>query len=156
MRLWIGLAVLVSAGAVLAQAKSEPVFMPASDLKWVEMGPDAKGVMLAPIHGDYKTGPYATFAKLPAGDKHPLHTHPSVTKLVVVSGTFMIGPKGGPEKAFGPGSYAMVPANWEHTSACAAGAPCVIYQEGDGKFDVIPVGAPPAAAGAKKPAPAKK
>jgi anti-sigma factor ChrR (cupin superfamily) len=145
MKIWIGAALLLAGGVVLAQAmKAEPVFTPAGDMKWVDM-PDAKGVQTASVSGDWKTGPYTMFAKLPAGDKHPLHTHSSMTKLAVITGTFMIGPKGGPEKAFPPGSYAMVPAGWEHTSGCSAAGPCLIFQEGDGKFDFKPIGAPPPA-----------
>jgi hypothetical protein len=35
--------------------------------------------------------------------------------------------------------YFFVPANMKHSSSCAPGAPCVLFQEGPGKFDVKPV-----------------
>lgn len=85
-------------------------------------------------------GAYTAFAKLPAGQMHPLHTHTSDIKCVVVSGTFILGPEGGPEKKLGPGSYFFVPGGMKHTSGCAEGAPCVLFQEGPGKFDMKSVG----------------
>jgi hypothetical protein len=33
----------------------------------------------------------------------------------------------------------MMPANWVHVSGCRAGADCVFYQDGRGRFDFKPV-----------------
>ena len=140
---------IAGVGAVWA-AKKEIVLVPADELKWVEMGPppgmkemkDApKGepVQVAVVSGDPMKGAYSAFVKLPAGQPHPLHTHSSDVKSVVLSGTFTVTPEGGVEKKIGPGGYFFVPANMKHSSSCAPGAPCVLYQEGPGKFDVKPV-----------------
>lgn len=45
----------------------------------------------------------------------------------------------GSEKALGPERYFVVPAKMKHTSSCAAGAPCVLFQAESGKFDMKPV-----------------
>jgi quercetin dioxygenase-like cupin family protein len=144
--MFVGVAAFGIAGVAWA-AKKEPVMVTPEELKWVDV-PESGGVQVASVSGDVFKGAYSAFAKIPAGQKHPLHTHTSETKLVVVSGTFLIGPEGGPEKKMGPGSYAVIPGGMKHTSSCAEGAPCLLFQEGPGKFDMKPVG--------EKPAPAKK
>ncbi len=151
---WIvaGVALSASIGVAWA-AKKEIVLMPSEDLKWVEMPPppgmkDApKGdtVQIAVVSGDPMKGAYGAFVKLSAGQVHPLHTHSSDVKAVVLSGTFIVTPEGGVEKKIGPGGYFFVPAKTKHSSSCAAGAPCVMFQEGPGKFDVKPVMEKPAA-----------
>ena len=96
-------------------------------------------MQIATVSGDPMKGAYSVFVKLPAGQPHPLHTHSSDVKVVVLSGTFTVTPEGGVEKKIGPGGYFFVPANMKHSSSCAPGAPCVMFQEGPGKFDVKPV-----------------
>jgi quercetin dioxygenase-like cupin family protein len=154
---WLVAGVVLTAGiGVVWAAKKEIVLMPTEDLKWEPMPPppgmkempNGETVELAKLSGDPMKGAYAVFVKLSAGQQHPLHTHSSDVKAVVLSGTFTITPEGGVEKKIGPGGYFFVPANTKHSSACAAGAPCVMFQEGPGKFDVKPV--------AEKPAPAAK
>jgi mannose-6-phosphate isomerase-like protein (cupin superfamily) len=148
-------------GGVLA-AKKELVLMPAGELKWEDMppppgmkeppagAPKMEPPKVAKISGDMMKGAYAAFVSVPAGQPHPLHTHGSDTKAIVISGTFTVTPDGGAEKKIGPGGYFFIPANAKHSSACAPGAPCVMYQEGPGKFDVKFVEEKSAAAEKKK------
>jgi quercetin dioxygenase-like cupin family protein len=136
--IFVGVVFGTALGAAWA-AKKELVTTAPEDLKWTEV-PDTGGVQVAPVSGDFTKGASTVFAKLPAGQAHPLHTHSHDVKSVVVSGTFMLGPEGGPEKKLGPGSYFVVPGKMKHTSGCAAGAPCVLFQENAGKFDMKPVG----------------
>jgi quercetin dioxygenase-like cupin family protein len=156
-----GVVLTAGIGGVWA-AKKEIVLIPAEDLKWEEMAPppgapkDGPTVSIAKVTGDPNKGAYAGFAKLPAGQQHPLHTHSSDVKAVVISGTFTVTPEGGTEKKIGPGGYFFVPANMKHSSSCAAGAPCVLYQEGPGKFDVKPVAEKGAEKGEKKAGAEKK
>jgi mannose-6-phosphate isomerase-like protein (cupin superfamily) len=139
--------VLIAGVGVVWAAKKEMVLIPAEELKWVEMpappgmkeAPKGEAVQVATVSGDPMKGAYAAFVKLPAGQPHPLHTHSSDVKAVVLSGTFTVTPEGGVEKKIGPGGYFFVPANTKHSSSCAAGAPCVMFQEGPAKFDVKPV-----------------
>lgn len=130
--------VLGMAAAAAWAAKKEITAIAPEDLKWIDV-PNAPGAQVANVSGDIMKGAHAAFAKVPAGQTHPLHTHSSEVKAVVISGTFLVGPEGGPEKKLGPGSYFAVPAGFKHTSACAAGTPCVLFQQGPGKFDVKPV-----------------
>ena len=132
-----------------AKAGKEPVTMAAEDQKWTEI-PESHGVMVTNLWGDMNKGAYGGMAKFPAGHASPLHTHTADAKVIVVAGTFLYTPEGGTEKKFGPGSYVMVPGRSKHTSGCADGAPCVLFQEQSAKFDMKPV-APPAAAAPAKP-----
>jgi quercetin dioxygenase-like cupin family protein len=149
---WIfaGTLTCVAIGGAWA-AKKEIVAMTGEDLKWVDV-PESGGVQVANVSGDVMKTAYSAFAKIPAGQMHPLHTHTSDTKAVVISGTFVLTPEGGVEKKLPAGSYFMVPGGLKHTSGCAAGAPCLLFQQGPAKFDMKPVVEKPAA---EKPA-AKK
>jgi quercetin dioxygenase-like cupin family protein len=142
---WIiaGTLTCVAVGGAWA-AKKELITTAPEELKWMEV-PESGGVQIASVSGDVMKGAYSAFAKIPAGQAHPLHTHTSDVKSVVVSGTFQVGLEGGPEKKLPPGSYFVVPGGLKHTSSCAAGAPCLLFQEGPGKFDMKPVIEKPAA-----------
>jgi len=136
---WILVAFIACASAGLAwAAKKEIVTTVPENLKWVEV-PNSGGVMVANVSGDIMKGAYAAFAKIPAGQMHPLYTHTKDTKAVVVSGTFLLTGEDGVEKKLGPGGYFFVPGGLKHTSGCLAGAPCLLFQEGPGAFDMKPV-----------------
>jgi quercetin dioxygenase-like cupin family protein len=142
---WIvaGSLTCIVAGGAWA-AKKELTTTTPEEMKWVDV-PDSGGVQVASVSGDMMKGAYSAFAKLPAGQMHPLHTHTAEVKSVVVSGTFLLTPEGGVEKKLPPGSYFVVPGGMKHTSGCAAGAPCVLFQQGPAKFDMKPVVEKPAA-----------
>jgi Domain of unknown function (DUF4437) len=135
------LAATVSAQA--AQTAKAPVFMPAADLKWVALDPTgAPGVMTVDMWGDHTKGAYGGFTKFPAGFSAPLHTHTNDLKIVVISGTFLQQPEGKPEVRLGPGSYVMQPGGtYRHTTGCDKASECVVFIEGSGNFDLIPVAA---------------
>ena len=108
-----------------------------TDLKWVEMA-ERKGMQVAILSGDPKTGPYTQMRKVPAGTHNELHSHSSEIKNVIISGTWYTGPNTASVKDFGPGSVVVMPGDWVHVSGCRAGADCIFYQEGKGKFDFKP------------------
>jgi len=139
-------ALTMAAMAAAWAANKEVVLMSPEDLKWVDVPAPpgaptnpAGGAQIANVKGDAFKGAYSAFAKIPAGQVHPLHTHTSDAISVVVSGTFTVTPEGGAERKLGPGSYFMIPGGVKHASSCAAGAPCVLFQMGPAKFDVKPV-----------------
>ena len=154
-------AVFVAASVLLAQgtatekpkaaakmAGKKAVFMPAGDMKWADIPgapPDVKGVTL---WGNPEKGPYGGVQKFPAGFSAPLHTHSSDLRAVVISGTFVVGPEGGPENRLSAGSYEFIPSTYKHTTKCDAASECVVFIESTGKFDVKVVG--------EKTTPAKK
>ena len=138
--------------SALKPAGNAPQFMPAADIKWVELDPKgAPGVMIADMWGDHTKCAFGAFVKFPAGFTTPMHTHTNAFKIVVVSGTFVQTPDGKPEVRLGPGSYAWQPGgNYKHISACDKASECVIFTMANGKFDLKPVTAPAAKAPAKK------
>ena len=143
----------ILATAVLAQApggakpKSAPkasagkaVLMPAADMKWTALDPNAPGVMISDLWGDHTKGAFGAMNKFPAGWSAPLHTHTHDMRVVVISGTWIHTPEGKPEVRLGPGSYMMQPGgNYHHTSGCDKASECVVFIESNGPFDIKPV-----------------
>jgi anti-sigma factor ChrR (cupin superfamily) len=131
------------------QARSnQPVFVPASDLKWTDLdSKGAPGVKVADLWGDHTKGPFGAYFKLPAGFAVPLHTHTHAMKVVFLSGTYIQAPEGKAEVRLGPGSYMMQPGgNYRHMTSCDKASECLFFVEGNGKFDLIPVEAGKASA----------
>ena len=123
-------------------AESRLVVMPASDMKWADLGPGAPGVKVADLWGSHAKGAFGALFKLPAGFAAPLHTHTYDMKVVIVSGTYIQVPDGKPEFRLGPGSYFMQPGgNYRHTTTCDKASDCVFLVESKGPFDLKPVDA---------------
>ena len=149
----IAVLALLSAGVLFAQVPqnpNKPVFMPAADLKWVELDPKtAPGIKIADVWGDHTKTGYGAFIKFPAGFTAPLHYHSHAAKIVVISGTWIQVPEGKAEVRFGPGSYVMQPAkSYKHVTKCDPASECLIFSESAGAFDIVMVDG--AAAPAKK------
>ena len=120
---------------------SQPVFMPAADLKWTDLDPKgAPGVKVADLWGNHAKGAFGAFLKLPAGFVAPLHTHTYAMKVVFLSGTYIQAPEGKAEVRLGPGSYMMQPGgNYRHTTSCDKASDCLFFVESNGAFDLKPV-----------------
>ena len=133
---------LILSAPVLAQ-QSQPVFMPAANLKWTDLDPKgAPGVQIVDLWGDHAKGAFGAFVKLPAGFAAPLHTHTHAMKVVFVSGTYIQVPEGKAEVRMSPGSYMMQPGgNYRHTTSCGKASECVFFLESEGAFDLVPVAA---------------
>ena len=108
-----------------------------SEMKWVDI-PDAKGAQQAVAWGNAEQGPHAPFAKFEGGGQIALHSHTAASRSVVITGTMVEGPEGQPPKELRPGSYFFIPGDLKHTTACKAGAQCVIYTDWSGAFDLKP------------------
>jgi anti-sigma factor ChrR (cupin superfamily) len=140
-----GISLVAAAALYAAQvekaAKSAPakraVLRTASEMKWVKI-PDAKGVQEAVAWGNAQKGPHGSFAKFEAGTQVPLHTHTAASRSVVITGTMLEGLEGQQPKELGPGSYFFIPGEVKHTTACKAGAECIIYTDWSGAFDLKP------------------
>jgi quercetin dioxygenase-like cupin family protein len=133
-----GTAALIAA----ADAVKTPLLVSFADLKWVAL-PERADTQYAALSGDPALGPYTRMRRVPAGTDNPLHSHSSEITNVIISGVLYTGTDKASAKDFGPGSVVMLPADWVHVSGCRAGAECVFYQDGKGKFDYKP-SAPPA------------
>ena len=124
---------------VAAENGASPTMLSFADLRWTEL-PERKGMEFAPLSGNPDDGAYTQMRRVPAGTDNGLHTHSSEIKNVIVSGVWYTGTDSASARDFGPGSVIVMPAKWVHVSGCRAGAACVFYQEGKGKFDFHPVG----------------
>jgi len=148
MRTFLAAAVFCVAAGALADepakaeakpaAKAKPFMAVApSDLKWTAMS-EVGGVQTALLWGSPKQGASGSMVKIPAGQKHALHTHTANLRQVIISGTWIIGPDEASAKEYGSGSFVFTPGGWKHYSACKEGAECVFYQDGSGPFDIKP------------------
>lgn len=126
----------------LAPTGPPAVFMAPADVNWVA-DPEGSGIKMALLWGDPKKGAYGGFLKFPAGWQAPLHHHTYENKGVVLAGTLVVTPEGGTPKEMGPNSYLVVPGGLKHTTACKAGADCVIFGEQPGADDIVFEGPPP-------------
>jgi quercetin dioxygenase-like cupin family protein len=121
-----------------AAKKPSAVLRAASELKW-ENVPNAQGAQRAVVWGNPQKGAHGSFAKFAAGTEVPLHTHTAAGRSVVISGTMREGLEGQEPKELGPGSYFYIPGEVKHTTACKAGAECLIYTDWSAAFDLKPV-----------------
>jgi Domain of unknown function (DUF4437) len=118
-----------------------PIPISAADLKWLDLDPTgAPGAKIADLWGDHRSGAFGAFFLLPAGFSVPLHAHTHDMKLIIVSGTYIQGPKGKAEFRLGPGSYLMQPGGgYWHTTSCDPASDCVFFVESNGAFDFHPM-----------------
>lgn len=135
----------VSLMAAPAEAKSpasagKATLVGVEELKWVDV-PNTP-VKMATVMGNSAKGAHASFLKLPAGFSAPLHSHTADHHVAVVSGTMVLTPEGGTAKKLGPGSWFEFTGRKKHTTACDAGADCVIYVVSKGAWDLVPAEAP--------------
>jgi quercetin dioxygenase-like cupin family protein len=111
------------------------------EMKWQE-----DKVLLAvrsvPLWGDPTTGEHGMLRKFPADYAPPPHKHPSVERVVVISGTIIVRYAGSREKTLGPGSYSEIPPSTEHSVKCGKQSECVFLLASSGPFGLIP-SAPP-------------
>jgi quercetin dioxygenase-like cupin family protein len=136
----IAAAVMFARSVDLAGAEpKKPVILAADEIQWGHVPgapPDAKGMTL---WGDPAKGPHGALHKFEAGASVPLHTHSSDLRVVVISGTMITSPEGGPERKLPAGSYLFLPSTYKHITKCDTGSECIFMVDANGKFDVKPV-----------------
>ena len=134
----------LAASAVFGQtamtAAAKAVISPAADMKWVSIGPETPDVKITDLWGDHTKGAFGALIKFPAGFSAPLHTHTADMRLVVISGTFIHTPQGKPPVNLMAGSYLNQPGGYIHETACGKTSECVFFTEGNGPFDLKPLG----------------
>ncbi len=119
-----------------------------SGLTWSDFAPPGfdPGMKLAVLEGDPGVkGPYVVRLQFPAGYRFPVHWHPGIENLTVVSGPFQLGMGNTADwnalKTYAPGDFLYIPPRHAHFGGSAASGPSVIQLHGQGPFQVI-VGAP--------------
>ncbi len=119
-----------------------------SGLTWGDFSPAGfdPGMKLAVLQGDPGAkGHYVVRLEFPAGYKFPVHWHPGIENLTVVSGTFLLGMGNTADwnalKTYGPGDFLYIPPRHAHFGGSAATGPSVIQLHGEGPF-LLMLGAP--------------
>jgi quercetin dioxygenase-like cupin family protein len=97
----------------------------------------SKGVSEAVIWGDPNEGAHATFSKFAPAQDNGMHTHTSDVWIVVLKGAYLYKDDAG-EKRVGPGDFLRVPGGHKHWSGGDKKEGALFYEEGSGKFDLIP------------------
>jgi quercetin dioxygenase-like cupin family protein len=95
------------------------------------------GVSMQVLRGDPETGPHATFSKFDPGYDAGMHTHTNDVSIVVIKGAYLYKDEAG-EKRVEPGEYLLVPGGHKHWSGGDKTEGALFYQEGSGKFDLLP------------------
>jgi quercetin dioxygenase-like cupin family protein len=129
---------LASATAAAEEPSKSPKVWAADEMRWEEDKrlPGVKSVLL---WGDPQTGEHGILFIFHAAAATEIYTHPSVERLVVISGTVLVSYEGSTEKSLGPGSYSEIPANTSHSAKCASEAECVFALMSSGRFEIKPV-----------------
>jgi len=119
-----------------SSTKKKSVIYVAADKAKFEASP-AAGVSMAVLWGDPDKGPHATFTKFTPGYDAGMHTHTSDLWIVVIKGAYLYKDDEG-EKRVGPGDFLRVPGGHKHWSGGDKAEGALFYEEGSGKFDLIP------------------
>ena len=106
-------------------------------MKWTKdkVLPSVESVLL---WGNPSIGEHGMLRKFPAGYGPPRHRHPSLERVVVISGTIVVQYGEAHTKTLGPGSYSEIPANTEHTVQCGKESDCVLLLSSSGSFAILP------------------
>jgi len=89
------------------------------------------------LRGDPDKGPHATFTKFEPGFDAGWHTHTNDVSCTVIKGAYLYKDDAG-EKRVGPGDYIFIPGGHKHWSGGDKTEGALFYQEGSGKFDLVP------------------
>jgi quercetin dioxygenase-like cupin family protein len=131
--------VLASVGVVQAQkepSKKKNAIYVAAEKATFKPSPMG-GVSMAALWGDSDKGAHGTFTKFAPGYDAGMHTHTSDVWLVVIKGAYLYKDDEG-EKRVGPGDFLRVPGGHKHWSGGDKEEGALFYEEGSGKFDLIP------------------
>jgi quercetin dioxygenase-like cupin family protein len=132
------IACAVSAGFAQGKAETdkskEVSYVSSEKATFKEIKP---GVTMATLWGDPDKGTHGTFTKFTPGYDAGTHTHTNDVWLVVLKGAYLYKDDAG-EKRVGPGEFIRIPGGHKHWSGGDKTEGALFYQEGSGKFDLIP------------------
>jgi quercetin dioxygenase-like cupin family protein len=135
----LGLAALIvvaTAGVIQAQKDAKSVIFTSSANATYKKS-STGGSSMAAIWGDGDNGAHATFTKFNPGYDAGMHTHTNDVWIVGIKGTYLYKDDAG-EKRVGPGDFLRVPGGHKHWSGGDKTEGALFYEEGSGKFDLIP------------------
>lgn len=125
----------IPAAADAPAPKPSPVALTPAQLAWDPV-PVIPGMMQARVWGP-ADGAQGRFVRIPPNGKLPLHRHTATVRVVVVSGTYVYGVQGEPERGYGAGSFVVTPGGVAHVAGCSDA--CLYYEDVDGRPDYQPV-----------------
>ncbi len=129
---------LVSAIGAYAQESADTArALPYEEMIW-QNDKTLPSVQSVPLWGNPASGEHGMLRKFPAGYAPPMHKHPSVERVVVISGTIAVQYDDSHEKLLGPGSYSEVPPNTDHAVKCEQKSECVFLLASSGPFAIVP------------------
>ena len=130
---------LIATAALLAtvQAQKSKKVVYASSAQATYKASQMKGVSMEAVWGDADKGAHGTFTKFDPGYDAGMHTHTNDVSIVVIKGAYLYKDEAG-ERRVGPGDYLFVPGGHKHWSGGDKTEGAVFYEEGSGKFDLIP------------------
>lgn len=131
---------VIEAAPPLAAPSTAKVW-PYSEMKW-QNDKTLSTVRSAPLWGNPAHGEHGMLRKFPAGYAPPAHKHPSVERVVVISGTIVVQYTGSGETTLGPGSYSEIPAGTAHAVRCGRESECLFLLTSSGPFAIIPTSPP--------------
>ncbi|MEY2498049.1 MAG: hypothetical protein QOD12_1605 [Verrucomicrobiota bacterium] len=107
------------------------------EMKWQadKALPDVQSVLL---WGNPASGEHGMLRKFPAGYAPPMHKHPSVERVVIISGTIIVQYEGSDKKTLGPGSYSEIAAKTNHAVQCGSESACIFLLTSSGPFAILP------------------
>jgi quercetin dioxygenase-like cupin family protein len=113
----------------------------ASALVWGDLVVEGfnPGAKISVLNGDpAAAAPYTLRLQFPAGYEFPVHWHPGVENLTVLSGTFLLGMGNTADRtaqrAYKPGDYLYIPARMSHFGGAREAT--VIQLHGIGPFAI--------------------
>jgi len=133
----LAVSLVVVHGVHAQESTDEAKVWSASEMKW-QNDKTLPSVQSVPLWGNPATGEHGMLRKFPAGYAPPMHKHPSVERVVVISGTIFVQYGGSKKKALGPGSYSEIPANTNHAVQCGRTSACVFLLTSSGPFAIMP------------------
>jgi quercetin dioxygenase-like cupin family protein len=95
------------------------------------------GASMAILWGDPDKGAHGTFTKFDPGYDAGMHIHTNDVWIVGIKGAYLYKDEAG-EKRVGPGEFLRVPGGHKHWSGGDKTEGALFYEEGSGKFDLIP------------------
>jgi quercetin dioxygenase-like cupin family protein len=128
---------VIAIGALAQEPADKAVALPFREMNW-QHDKTLPSVQSVPLWGNPASGEHGMLRKFPAGYAPPMHKHPSVERVVVISGTIAVQYGDSKEKLLGPGSYSEVPPNTDHAVKCEPQSECVFLLTSPGPFAIVP------------------